>query len=179
MKGEQIKDILAHFKGKPVNNNILAEYCNLNKFDVLVISQYEDCVYQQEHDERVASLMPALFAELSKFRDVPTYETDKVRKAIVGANEDIEWQIAKVLEDYGVRKGEIGVITGNLAQAFKYIVEAAGTRAKNMCDTVLNEIGEERFGKDLPIKPMAEFYRAKAKELGKDLTKAQETDKVA
>lgn len=174
MKGEQIKEILAHFKGKPITQNVLTEYCNLNHFDPIVMSQYEDCVFQQEHDERVAALMPALFAELSKYRDVPTFGTEKERKAIAEANGDIEWQIAKVLEDHGVIKGEISIITGNLAQAFKGIVENAGTRAKNMCDSVLNEIGEEKFGKNMPIKPMAEFYRAKAKELGKKL---QETGK--
>ena len=142
------------------------------------MSQYEECVFQQEHDDRVASLMPVLLAELSKYRDVPTFGTEKERKAIAEANSDIEWQIAKVLEDHGVIKGEIGIITGNLAQAFKSIVENAGTRAKNMCDSVLNEIGEEKFGKNMPIKPMAEFYRAKAKELGKQLQKTQESGTV-
>ena len=174
MKAEQIKAILEHFKGKPVNNNVLKEYCNLKHFDVIVGSQYDDAVFQQGHDERLAEVLPFIFAELSQYRDIPTYGSDSDRKNIKEANEDIEWKIAKVLEDHGVLKMEVKIITGGLGDIFKNIMDNAGTRATNMADTVLNTIAKEKFGDPVALRPLGEYYRTKAKDLGVKLHRTQE-----
>jgi hypothetical protein len=172
-RSEQVMVILERFRGKPINQNVLNEFCNLYHLDAMTMNDYEDCLFQQEHDERVAKVIPAVFEILKSYKDVPTFAPKKERKAIIDANEDIEWQIAKVFEDCGVVKSELKIITGNFGSNLKMIIENAGERAVNMCDAVLREIGEDKFGVGLPIKPMAEFYRAKAKKLSEDLTKTQ------
>ena len=63
MKHLEIKKVLAHFKGKPVNNKVLAEHCNLNRFDLITEGAYEDYLFQQEHDERAQNILQLIFAE--------------------------------------------------------------------------------------------------------------------
>ena len=174
MNPGQVKQILEHFKGKPVTNNVLKEYCNLKHFDIIVESQYDDAVFQQGHDERVAEVLPFIFAELAQYCDIPTYGSDSERKKIKEVNEDIEWKIAKVLEDHGVLKMEVKIMTGGLGDMFKNIMDNAGTRATNMADTVLNTIAKEKFGVPVALRPLGEYYRAKAKELGVKLHRTQE-----
>ena len=174
MKPEQIKQILAHFKDKPVTNAVLKEYCNLKHFDLIVMSQYDDYLFQQEHDERVTNALSHIFKELSQYKYIPTFISDGDKKTMNEANEDIEWKIAKVLEDNGILYREIDLLTKNLANSFQAIMENAGRRADNMCAVVLSTLAKEKFGDPLTLKPMAEYYRAKAKELGIKLHKTQE-----
>ena len=166
MKYIEIKKVLAHFKGKPVNNKILAEHCNLNHFDLITEGAYEDYLFQQEHDERAQNILPLIFAELSKFLYVPTFISVDERRKMNEANEDIEWKISKVLEDNGILYREIDLICKNLATAFQAIMENAGRRANNMCAIVLSTLAKEKFGDPLKLKDLALYYREKAKELG-------------
>lgn len=178
MKNEQIKDILAHFKGVQINQTTLTEYCNLKHYNPMVMSQFEDCRYQQEHDERVQTALPFIFAELAKFQYTPTYLSDSEVKAMKEANDDIEWKISKVLEDNGIHYKEIDLITKNLGSALQVIMENAGGRANNMCAVVLSTLAKEKFGDPLILKPLAEYYREKAKELGIKLHKDNEPERT-
>ena len=173
MKYLEIKKVLAHFKGKPVNNKVLAEYCNLKHFDLITEGAYEDYLFQQEHDERVENALPLIFAELSKFRYVPTFISDDERREMNEANEDIEGKMSKVLEDNGILYREIDLISKNLATAFQAIMENAGRRANNMCAVVLSTLAKEKFGDPLKLKDLASYYGVKAKELGIKLHKTQ------
>jgi|SRR3972149_11549162 len=173
MKHLEIKKVLAHFKGKPVNNNILTEYCNLYHLDLITEGDYEDYLFQQEHDERVEKTLPLIFAELSQFRYVPTFINDDEKREMNEANEDIEWKISKVLEDNGILYREIDLISKNLATAFQAMMENAGRRANNMCAVVLSTLAKEKFGDPLKLKDLASYYGEKAKELGIKLHKTQ------
>lgn len=172
MKPDQIQKILARFKGKTITQEILKEYCNLHHFDLITLNQYEDALFQQEHDDRIAMVLPLIFKELSNYQYPPTFITDQQRKAINEANEDIEWKISKALEDCGVVYREIDLLTKNLGSEFQAIMENAGKRASNMCIVVLTEIAKQKFGKNLEIKKLAEYYREAAKELGLALQKS-------
>lgn len=173
MKHTEIKEIVEHFRGTPVTNNSLAEFCNLKHFELITESQYADYLFQQEHDERVSNVLGGIFEELSHFRYIPTFISDAEKKKLNEANEDIEWKIAKILEDNGVLYKEIDILTKNLANACQAIVENAGRRANNMCAVVLSTLAKEKFGDPLSLKPLAEYYRVKAKELGIELHKSQ------
>jgi len=173
MKYIEIKKVLAHFKGKPVNNKVLAEHCNLNHFDLITEGAYEDYLFQQEHDERAQNILPLIFAELSKFQYVPTFISVDERRKMNEVNEDIEWKISKVLEDNGILYREIDLICKNLATAFQAIMENAGRRANNMCAVVLSTLAKEKFGDPLKLKDLALYYREKAKELGLNKTQTE------
>lgn len=166
MKHIEIKKIIAHFKDKPVNSNVLREYCNLNHFELITQSMYEDYLFQQEHDERVQEALPFIFSELTKFQYIPTFISNDERRVMNEANADIEWKISKVLEDKDILYREIDLICKNLATAFQAIMENAGRRANNMCAVVLSTVAKEKFGDPLKLKNLALYYREKAKELG-------------
>lgn len=174
MKPEQIKQILEYFEDKQVSNAALKEYCNRQGLDLITESQYEDYIYQKEHDERVTKTLTGIFTELSQFKYIPTFISDSERRKLNENNEDIEWRIAKVLEDNDILYKEIDLLTKNLANAFHAIMENAGRRANNMCAVVLSTLAKEKFGDPLVLKPLADYYRAKAKELGVTLHKTQE-----
>lgn len=173
MKNEQTREIINRFRGQQVTQNLLDEFCKLKHFDPIVVSEYEDRLFQQEHDERVASALPDIFAELMKWQYIPTYISAGEDKKLREENEDIEWRIAKVLEDKGIQYKEIDTATKNIGNALQHIMTMAGNRASNMCVVVLATLAKDKFGDPLVLKPIAEFYRAKAKELGVKLHRTQ------
>jgi|CXWL01.1.fsa_nt_gi hypothetical protein len=152
--------ILAFFNGKPVTQDLLNEFCNLNKFDVITPGQYEEFRGQQEHDERVMAMLPTIFAELSAFRHIPEYIGDNEKKALRESNDDIEWRIAKIVEDSGIPYGrEIDVVFRNLANALQGIVTNAGVRMNNMCAASLSAIAKQKFGEKITVAQLGTFYR--------------------
>ena len=169
MKHEQIKEILEAFRSNAVTQDVLKAFCERKHFELITTDQYSDYLFQQEHDERVQKVLAGIFTELSQFRYVPTFISDADKKKLNEANEDIEWKIAKILEENGVLYKEIDILTKNLANACQAIVENAGRRANNMCAVVLSTLAKEKFGDPLSLKPLAEYYREKAKELGIEL----------
>lgn len=157
---EQIGDILLFFKDKPVNGDVLREFCARRTYELLTPNQYEECRAQQEHDDRVTASLTPIFAELSKFRHIAEFISAKEHKAIVESNEDIEWKIAKIVEDTGLPYGrEVDVVFRNLASAFHGIITNAGTRMNNMCANALSAIAKEKFGDVITVQQLGRYYR--------------------
>lgn len=160
MNKGHIGEIIANFRDKPVNQNLLKSFCERNKYEVITPGQLEEYIGQQEHDERVNSALPFIFAELAKYQHIPEFVSDERRKSIVAANEDIEWKVAKIIEDTNLPYGrEIDVVFGNLARAMHGIFNNAGTRMNNMCASALSAIAKEKFGAVITVKQLATYYR--------------------
>ena len=160
MNFAHIGAILAFFKDKPVTQDLLKAFCERSQFEVITLGQYEEFRGQQEHDERVMAMLPDIFEELSAFRHVPEYITDKEKTAIRASNDDIEWKIAKIVEDSGIPYGkEIDVVFRNLANALQGIATNAGTRMNNMCASSLSAIAKQKFGEKITVAQLGTFYR--------------------
>lgn len=155
-----IGEILAFFKGKPVTADLLKAFCERNKYEVITPFQYEEFRGQQEHDDRVKGMLPAIYAELSTLQHVPEYITDKEKAAIRASNDDIEWKIAKIVEDSGIPYGrEIDVVFRNLANSLQGAVTNAGVRMNNMCAASLSAIAKQKFGDKITVAELGTFYR--------------------
>ena len=170
----QVRKILDHFKGaKSVPQKLLTEFCNLEKLNVITEGQYEDYLFQDEHDKRVSAILPRVFNILAQWQYTPEFVHESVKNVIREHNDDLEWKLAKVLEEGGIVYKEVDIVTKNMAQAFATICENAGKRMNNMAAVVLSDLARQKFSNELIMKDLAEYYRGRAKELGIKLHKTQ------
>jgi len=167
----QVRKVLEHFKFAPrVSNMALRQYCERMKFeDVLGEGDYMDNLFQFQHDQRVIAILPKLFTLVATYQYPQDYISDKAKAEIKEHNGDIEWKIAKLLEDEGIVYKEIDIITENLGDTIKGILTSGGNRLNNMCTTVLADLGRKKFGEALVVSDMAVYYREIAQELGQNI----------
>jgi hypothetical protein len=155
---QDIKAIVEAFRGQPVTNDLLKAYCERHGYELLTEGEYQDWLFQYEHDERIVTALPAIFAELAKFQYTSEFAGDEERRKIREANEAIEVAIARIMEEHGVRYGkEVDVFTGNLGGALQGIMSNAGVRASNMGANTVLRIAIDILGEPLTLKKLAAY----------------------
>ena len=176
LKRGDFAKIVEFFRGKPVTNDVLKAFCERHKLPVVTAGQYEDYLFQYEHDERAAKAFPEIMAALATYRVAPELMDDEARKKIIEANDEIAAEICVILERHGVVYREVDLLTKHIGSALMAIMESANTRASNMCTSVMVDLSTEKFGKTLPLKAFGEAFRAKRgiKEEDKPLPAAPE-----
>lgn len=164
----QILNILEHFNFHPkVSNKVLEQYCTRMKYDFLSAGEYEDHLYQYQHDERAKVIVPLILAELTKFQYIPDYIGENKRKEMKESNDNIEYAISKICEDNGIQYREVDVLLKNFAQEIGTTIENAGTRINNMATLVISTVAQDKFGNDLKISELAKWHRERAAEVAK------------
>lgn len=163
----QIKDIVQTFRGKVVNAKLLKEYCDRHQFELVTEGEFQDFLFQQEHDERVQKCLPAILAELSKFQQPGEWIGDDEREKINEQNEIIAVNICAILEDNGVLYNEIEILTKNIGNALQAIMEGAGRRASNMCAATFTHITKAKFDDPLTVKKLADYHRTEIEKIKK------------
>ena len=159
----EILDLLKNFNFHPrVSNAVLKSYCDRKGIDFLAEGEYQDHLFQYEHDQRAIELVPKILAKVAEYQYVPDYVSDKKKKEIKEANEKIQYDIAKICEDGGIFYREVDVLTKNLAGEVAQTIENAGTRINNMCSLVISVVAQEKFGDGLKVSDLAKFHRLKA-----------------
>lgn len=174
MDGQQLEvsraELLAcveHFKGMPVTQEVLIEYCNLNHIGVIGLGVYSDIVAQYNHDRRMDALVPRIMAVLAKYKSVPELLEQAQRVAVIDQNEELEVEICTLMEEEGVLYTEIELVTENLGSYLKAVLSGAGKRANNMAATMLAHTAKEKYGDPLVLKTLGEAYREIAKDRGR------------
>jgi hypothetical protein len=166
-KRAQIKEIIEFFRGKPVNQEVLQEYCNRRKYEVIVLSDYEDMLFQYEHDERFTRVMPLLMTEMLKLKQPPEFATHAERKAVFDNNNAVELAMSKVLEDNDILYSEAETLLKNLGTMLQGVTTGASNRITNMGVATMLDIAEKQLGKPLKIKACAEYVRKEADTLAR------------
>lgn len=171
--GEQLEvsraELLAcveHYKGVPVTQDALTEYCNLNHIGVISVGVYSDILYQYNHDKRMDSLVPKIMQILTAYKSIPELLDQADRKKLSDANEQLSVDICKLMEDEGILYEEIDLVTANLGSYLKAILDDAGKRANNMASTMLFHTATEKFGKPMTLKSLGEAFRGVASAKG-------------
>lgn len=152
-----IKKIVDHFRGKPINQNVLTEYCNLNKFEPLTVGEYKDYLYQVEHDEKVMALYPLILAEIQKLRYTPEFATEKERKAVKEGNDEVRVNITKLFEQHAILYRTVDTLGQELGAIIGGTVASAGQTAFNKALEVLMHLARERFGGEFNMKHAADY----------------------
>lgn len=169
MDKDHIRQIVEHFRGTgvPVTQDLLTEYCNLNKFPVFPLSEYEVWEYQSKYDERLAKVFPLILAELCNVSFVPALATESVKKAADAANETVEINIAKILEEnealYRVGMvSEVDQMISNTAQMIAGTLDLAKNRANSTAAAAIARIAREKLGGKLTLKALVTYLRGEA-----------------
>lgn len=156
-------DMLAcveHFKGVPVTDKVLTEYCNLNHIGFISAGVYSDFLAQYNHDKRMESFVPKALAIIAKYQSIPELASETTRKKLLDENEQLETDICKLMEDEGILYQELDIVAQNLGASLQAIMTGAGKRANNMCATMLAHTAREKYGDPLTLKVLGENYRA-------------------
>lgn len=157
---ELIGRVVAHFRGKAVTQNVLQEYCNLNKIEpAILLGDYQDFLYQVEHDEKVLKLYPLILAELQKLRYAPEFSTEKERKEIREGNDEVRVNIVKLFEENAIAYRTVDTLGQELGRDIGQTVISAGQTAFNKALEVLLLIAREKFEGEFNMKHAADFAK--------------------
>lgn len=149
---EEISRIVTHFAESklPVTDNILLEYCNLNKFEPIILEQYNDYKFQMEHDKLVGEkIFPEILNEIMKLKYIGTFISKIERKKLEENNEEVRVNIAKILENNNFLHRMIMSTMPSLARLIGQSVEQGGTTAWNKGREMLNHLARTHFGDEL------------------------------
>ena len=159
---KQLLQIVEHFDGKPITNEVIREFCNLHKLDYVSVGVIEDWRFQYGSDKRVATFMPAALAVLMKYKPVPELMGEQERMKIIAENEQLSVEMCKLLEENGILYQEIDLVCKNMGSIAQSIFVDAGSRANNMASTMLAFTAKKTYGDPLTVKALGEAYRTEA-----------------
>lgn len=163
----EIKEVVEFFKGKPVTNDVLAEYCNRRKYVPIVLSEYEDYKFQYEHDQRFARVIPLIMAEMLNIQQPPEFASQADRKKAFDNNNRIELNIAKIFEDSDILYSEADTIGKNLGVMLQGIMTGVSNRVNNMGVATMMDIAGKQLGYPLTVKACAQYFRKEADALAR------------
>lgn len=170
----QIKEVVEFFMGKPVNNDVLAEFCNRRKFELVTMSQYEDYLFQYQHDKRASTIVPLVLAEMAKLQIPPELGTASERNAVFANNNMVELAISKIFEDNGIVYHEADTLAKNMGMMFQGVMSSVGNRVNNMGTATIIDIAEKVLGKPLTVEACARYFRKEADALARAKEKVDE-----
>lgn len=162
----EILEILQNFNFHPrVANSVLKSFCERKGYEFLSEGEYQDHLYQYQHDQRAMVIIPLILAAIQKYQYIPDYIGDAKKKEMKASNEAIEVEIARLCAENGIQYREIDVLTKNFAQELGSTIENAGTRMNNLCSLVVASIAQDVIGTDMLVKTMEEWHDNRAREL--------------
>ena len=137
----------------------IEEVCKVHGIAVITPGEYKDWLFAYQHERRVKAVLPLIVEQIAKWNYTNGVITDDERRELVKKNTEIELRICEIMEDYGVLYQEISLMTEELGDCFKSILLNAGNRMNNMCAEIMAKITQDKFGKPLALKPLAEAHR--------------------
>lgn len=151
--------LVEHFYGKPVTQDVIVEYCNLNHIEAVPLTTYEDFKFQYEHDKRMENLVPAILNAILAYKPLPELIDEAARNTIIKNNEQISMEVCRLMEEYGVLYQEVDIVCEGLKGVVSSILTDASQRASNAGARVLMNLAIEKFGTPLTLKTLGEAER--------------------
>lgn len=156
---ENVLKVVEHFTNSslPITQEILDEYCNLNKIEKMSVGEYEDYKAQVKHDNLINTIFPLILAEVQKLRHLGEFTTVSDRNEIEKGNADVRINITKILENHNLQYRFVSKTTEELGSLIGQTVERAGINAFSKASDVLRKIAEERFGEEFHMGHAKQF----------------------
>lgn len=151
--------IVEHFKGQPVNQNVLDEFCNLKDFKNISVNDYEDYLFAYGHDRRIDAIMPDIFEVLKKLRNPHELGSESARTKVLEANESLEMEICELLEKHDITYQELKLVTEGLGGLIKRLFDNVYRRTDNLATRELVKAAEAKFGSPITIKAFGKSDR--------------------
>ena len=153
----EIRAIVDHFRGKPVNQNVLKEFCNLKKYEPIVLSDLDDYTAQVEHDEVVGKLFPKILEQLQYLRYKPEFANERDRKEVEEQNDEIRVSITKLFEEHALPYRFVNNVAEDLGNFVGGKIAMAGTTAFNKSLEVLLHLAQAHFGGEFNMAHAAKY----------------------
>lgn len=163
----EIRRIVDHFKGKPVTQKVIEEFCNRSKITPITEGELKDYIYQVEHDEKVSTLFPLILAELQKLKYKPEFASEADRKKIDEENDEVRVNITKLYEEYAIEYRLVNTVGEELGNFVGGKIALAGQTAFNKALDVMLHIAKEKFGGEFNMKHAAEYAKEVYEKAGK------------
>ncbi len=160
---KQIRQIVEHFDGKPVTNEVVREYCNLHKLEYISAGAIEDWRFQFASDMRVAKFVPAALKVIQKYVPVPELMGEDDRKKLIDQNDLLSVELCQMMSEHGILYQEIDLVCKNIGNVLQSIFNDAAVRANNMASVMLANAAEDKYGRPLTVKALVEGYAVAAK----------------
>ena len=163
---KKIGELLTAFEGKVVTNELLDAYCKRHHIEpVMVMSQYEDYIFQFQHDRRFTTVMPLLLNALQKLTQPEEFVSPEEHKKFMANNDMIELEMAKILEDNGILWDEAQGLISNFGILIAGVIERTKNRVKNMGEATMLHVTTEQLGKPLTLKALSTRFAEEAEKL--------------
>lgn len=146
---EQIRLVVDQFNGKPVNQNALNEFCDRNGIDKFDLGSLEDYTEQVNHDNKISALLSAITPLLQRLKYIPEFAPAKERKDAIQSNNDVEDEIAELIESHGVKYKFLTGANSDISNLLRGTMENAGNMIFNKLSAVIMNVTHDRFGEDL------------------------------
>lgn len=153
----EIKKIVERFRGEPLTENVLIEFCNINKIDPIPLGEFEDFLFQYETDIKMVALLKEILAALQGVEYEPMFSTSAEQKRIQEKNEEVRIEVAKIIEKHAVAYIMLDKLGHTLGSIIGNVVESAGTTIWNKANMVLKHIAEAHFGGRFNSKHVADY----------------------
>lgn len=164
----EIRAVVEHFKAVPVNQDVLTEYCNVNKVEQIVLGDFTDYRVQVEHDEIIQKIFPLILQEVSKLQYAHEFDSIEERKRIKDANDELRVNIVKIFEEHALEIRYLSTTVKELAEMAGGLIALAAQTAENKSASVAAHLLRKQFGAEFNMKHAADYaeavYGAKEKE---------------
>lgn len=162
---ESLRKTIEFFEGKPVNANVLIEYANKHGYQPITPSQYEDYLFQKQHDERKQRVFTRVLAAFQGLKAIPELGSKAERDACFKANEEAEYAFIQALHDEGVLSREYDLIVDAIKRIFDEVTNGVKLRTQNMMASAFKVAAEEVIGaKDFTLKQLSDYYEGLPKQ---------------
>ena len=162
----EILDILQHFKFHPhVSAKALQQYCERSGHEFLGEGEYQDHLFQYNHDQKSMRIIPLILQAMTKYQYIPDYTSEARKAELKKANEEIEFAIIELCSANDLQYREIDILIKNFAEDIGSTINNAGTRMNNMCARVVATVAQDTFGESMFIKDLSKFHDDRAKGL--------------
>lgn len=167
MTPSQTRELLDVFAGKPVNDDVLKAYCERHKLQVITVERFNELMVQDSYDAKLERFLPTLLTLLAQYQFIRDYISDADKKAKLEANDKLETQACKLMEDCDFTVDELDSLPRDLQNILQLFGVNSLARVNNMVKTMLRFTAAVKYGEPLSIKALGEGYREAALELGK------------
>jgi len=160
----ELRKVVEHFRGKPLTQTVIDEFCNLNKIEIVALEDFDDLLFQVEHDEKMVLLLKDILAELQNLQFEPVFVSGAERKGIEESNEAVRVAIAKAIEKHAISELMLERLGNTLKDIVGNPIEMAGNTVFNRANSVKRTLAQKHFGltklRDFTSKHVCDFHEA-------------------
>jgi hypothetical protein len=141
---KELLNVVEHFRGKPVTQDAIVEYCNRRGYEPITLGELEDFTYAVTMKERFNEVWPKMVAVLGKWKYLGELASEEDQKAQYRA---IEAELLQVMEETDLKVDSVRWITRELASVMSILIKNVADGLDDKIMAVQSAWILEKFGK--------------------------------